>query len=358
VVGVVEPPLLRAASELRPDPPPGVRPRLAPGADGRPLADPAEERLPSALLSIALGAAVGLALVTLSVTALESYGLSLFMGTPFVMGLATAFTLCRRYPATVGETMEVVAMTVLVVAGAGLVVGIEGAVRLLMAAPLGLAVAAMGGVVGRHLARVGEGPLRGAALLLVLMPGTAAVESGAGTASLREVRTSVLVEAAPEEVWREVIEFSPIRAEIEGAGVGAVRYCVFSTGAFVEPVTAWEPGRRLAFDVVESPRAPEELSFRDDVSPPHLEGYLAPRAGAFRMIPLDDGRTRLEGSTWYEQRLRPEGYWVWFSDHLIGRIHRTVLEHVRDEAEARVDGRRSASASEARGMVGPGEARP
>jgi hypothetical protein len=29
---------------------------------------------------------------------------------------------------------------------------------------------------------------------------------------------------------------------IEGAGVGAMRYCVFSTGTFVEQVTVWEPG--------------------------------------------------------------------------------------------------------------------
>jgi hypothetical protein len=32
-----------------------------------------------------------------------------------------------------------------------------------------------------------------------------------------------------------------------------VRYCVFSTGPFVEPITVWEPGRRLGFDVAQQP---------------------------------------------------------------------------------------------------------
>jgi len=32
---------------------------------------------------------------------------------------------------------------------------------------------------------------------------------------------------------------SPQYARIEGTGVGAIRYCVFSTGPFVEPITAW-----------------------------------------------------------------------------------------------------------------------
>ena len=41
--------------------------------------------------------------------------------------------------------------------------------------------------------------------------------------------------------------------EIEGEGVGAVRHCVFSTGAFVEPITIWNEPRHLRFDVTAMP---------------------------------------------------------------------------------------------------------
>lgn len=33
------------------------------------------------------------------------------------------------------------------------------------------------------------------------------------------------------------------------------------------------------------------------------------------------------------RRRRPEGYWVWFSDYVIGRIHMRVLQHIEAEVE-------------------------
>jgi uncharacterized membrane protein YhaH (DUF805 family) len=325
---------------------------ISPGSAGprlrREAPDPHGSKLPSALLSIALGAALGLGMIWLGVALLESYGLALFMGTPFVAGLVTGYALCRRYPASTRETHEVVAITMLIVAGAALATGIEGAVCLLMVAPLGVVVALLGGATGRFFAQSGETSLRGAAFVGVLLPLGAVAEAGAPEAPLREVRSAVVIDAPAPVVWANVIAFPaipaptswlfrlglayPVSAEISGSGVGAVRRCVFSTGAFVEPITAWEPGRRLSFDVVESPAPLRELSFWK-LEPPHLEGYLVPRRGEFRLVSLPDGGTRLEGSTWYEQRLRPEGYWVLFSDYVIGVIHRRVLEHIQREAE-------------------------
>jgi hypothetical protein len=110
---------------------------------------------------------------------------------------------------------------------------------------------------------------------------------------------------------------------------------VFSTGSFVEPITAWEPSRRLAFDVTDSPPPLRELSLYSNVSPPHLDGYVRSQRGEFRLIALPGGRTRLEGSTWYQLQMAPEGYWQVFSDYLIHAIHRRVLTHIKKEAERR-----------------------
>jgi hypothetical protein len=134
-------------------------------------------------------------------------------------------------------------------------------------------------------------------------------------------------------VFRAGIAY-PMRAEIRGEGVGAVRYCVFSTGAFVEPITRWEPERRLSFDVAAQPRPLQEWSPYANVAPPHLDGYFRSRRGEFRLVALPDGRTRLEGSTWYEMRLEPAAYWVLFGDAFISRIHRRVLVHIATNAES------------------------
>ena len=126
----------------------------------------------------------------------------------------------------------------------------------------------------------------------------------------------------------------PVRASIQGRGVGAVRHCEFSTGPFVEPITAWEEPRRLAFDVTEQPHPMRELSPYRNIAPAHLNGFFRSQHGQFLLTALPDGRTRLDGTTWYAQNLWPNRYWRVWSDYLVHRIHTRVLEHIKAESEA------------------------
>jgi hypothetical protein len=165
-----------------------------------------------------------------------------------------------------------------------------------------------------------------------------------------EVRSAIEVAAPPETVWRHVVTFSelppprewyfrtgiayPQRARIEGSGPGAVRYCEFSTGPFVEPIRVWDEPRLLRFDVTANPAPMQEWSPYAEVHPKHLHGYLVSKQGQFRLIPLANGKTLLEGTTWYQHGLWPAEYWRWWSDAIIHRIHLRVLEHIRTLAEA------------------------
>src|SRR5258708_37304058 len=138
-----------------------------------------------------------------------------------------------------------------------------------MAYPLAAGLVSIGALCGHALARTrprAPAPVAALALfpLLALMEPRAADAPGG-------VRTDVVIEAPPESVWRHVVSFSelreplggflalgiayPERATIAGSGVGAIRRCEFSTGAFVEPITAWEPPARLAFDLAPEPAA-------------------------------------------------------------------------------------------------------
>jgi len=66
---------------------------------------------------------------------------------------------------------------------------------------------------------------------------------------------------------------------------------------------------------------------------PHLDGYFRSTRGEFRLIELPNGRTRLEGSTWYELDLAPFSYWSLIADQIVHQIHLRVLWHVKAEAE-------------------------
>lgn len=321
---------------------------------GEPL-PPLKEALggdqPRYLMAMLPGLVLGAGMIALSVYAFRSYGVALFFATPFAVGAITAWVLNRTFLVTPGQTRQLVLLTLGTLAVLLLVLGREGAVCIVMAAPLAAVVGVMGGVAGREIAMMGQhASMRSATLGFLVLPMALVLEPRAGTGVVQhEVRSSVEIAASPDVVWSQVVAFPPMpeptdwffqlgvaypkHARIEGTGVGAVRYCVFSTGPFVEPITTWEPGHRLAFDVRSAPEALRELTPYRDVHPPHLDGFLQSRRGEFRLIALPNGHTRLEGSTWYTLEMGPEGYWQLFGDHIIHRIHRRVLDHIKVQAE-------------------------
>jgi len=108
---------------------------------------------------------------------------------------------------------------------------------------------------------------------------------------------------------------------------------VFSTGAFVQPITVWDEPRLLAFDVKSQPPAMKELSIYSDVHPPHLDDYFIAKRGQFELKPLPDGTTLLEGTTWYQNRYWPAPYWRLWSDYVMDGLHNRVLLHIKSLAE-------------------------
>jgi hypothetical protein len=299
---------------------------------------------------VSVGITVGLVIVSANV--LKSYGFGVFVAAPFVQGwlAAVLYGLPRRR--SVGECLGVAVTALAIAGGVLLAFAIEGLICILMASPIALALGILGGQVGYAVQSRPWANDTAPAMtlgLLVVMPTLMAAESAAApTPAIREVRTEVIVDAPPDRVWKHVIAFPPLaeptdplfrtgiaypqRAEIRGHGVGAVRHCVFSTGAFVEPIEVWDEPHRLAFRVTDQPPPMEELS-PFHIHPPHLDNFLVSRRGQFRLERLPDGRTRLEGTTWYTNRMWPADYWGLWSDAIIHRIHRRVLDHVRALAE-------------------------
>lgn len=139
---------------------------------------------------------------------------------------------------------------------------------------------------------------------------------------------------APPQEWtfRAGIAY-PIRAEISGTGVGAMRHCVFSTGAFLEPIEVWDVPRRLKFSVVSNPAPMEEWTPHGAIKPPHLQGFLMSNGGQFELTRLEGNQTRIEGTTWYRHHMWPAGYWQLWSDSVIHRIHLRVLSHIKQVSE-------------------------
>lgn len=313
----------------------------------------------SALLGILLTAVLSVGATLWSVNGLGSYGWGLFVGLPFCLGLTSVLVYSYHQARSPGSCLAVSLLSVTVVCVALFAFAIEGLICLIMAAPLGIALALFGGFMGYIIQRRGVDPTidppqvyttHAFAIVLLALPALMLLEHSLRVEPpLRAVRTSIVVNALPEQVWPKLVSFTelpppserlfrtgiayPIRAEIQGRGVGAVRHCVFSTGAFVEPIEVWDEPRLLKFGVTAQPPIMDEMSPYPHLNPPHLNSYLHSRRGQFLLTPLPGGQTLLEGTTWYQNNFWPGVYWNRWSDYIIDRIHTRVLEHIKNLAE-------------------------
>ncbi len=302
------------------------------------------------LLGVAACTVLTAVLIGVLTEGLYYYGTALFVGTPFVLGCVIAYLYNLPAERTVAATVGMVTLALLVGLLSLVVFALEGLVCLALAYPIMWGAAMPGAIFGRALARMSVTPDPSLGLVLLALPLGARLDQSLAEPDVREVVTSIEVDAPPEVVWENVVAFSelpppehwlfetgiayPLRARIDGEGVGAVRRCEFTTGAFVEPITVWDEPRRLSFDVVEQPQPMEEWSFYAHLDPPHLERSFQSVRGEFRLTPTKSGGTLLEGSTWYVVDMGPSGYWQLWSDPILHRIHRRVLEHVCALSEA------------------------
>ena len=336
--------------------PPRERPQTAEAAPW-PHVRPLDGIIPrseigSAILSIVITTAIGLCCALLGAQTLGAYGWSLFVALPFCLGLFSVLLYSYHAPRRLGACLGVSLLPIGILGVVLIIVAIEGLICLLMAAPLALVLAALGGAFGFMIQGTywkAKNSLAVLSLFLLVTPASFGLERAVDLQPQTfVVRTSIDVPAPPEQVWQQVVAFAqipppaemlfragvayPIRAEITGRGPGAIRRCIFSTGAFVEPIEVWNEPRLLKFGVTSSPAPLNELTPYGHIEPRHLHGYFVSEEGQFLLTPLPGGGTRLEGTTWYRNAMWPAAYWHIWSDYIIHRIHLRVLNHIREAA--------------------------
>jgi len=281
---------------------------------------------------------------------MEFYGWGVFIAAPFGIGFFASLIYGSHQPRKTKEHIGVGLLAVLFTAGLALIFAIEGIICLIMAFPIWLPCTLIGSLLGVAMSNLNENQAnqnRFSVLLLLSLPGLIGLESVmVDEPPLRKVQTRIYIDAPPHAVWDNVIAFPPLErpdqwlfksgiayptsSRIEGSGVGAIRYCNFSTGPFVEPITLWEPARTLAFDVIDQPRPMNEWSPYQNLEPAHLHGFMQSQRGRFDLIPTANGGTELIGTTWYTHDIWPNLYWTRWSDYIIHRIHCQVLEHIKN----------------------------
>jgi hypothetical protein len=298
---------------------------------------------------IVAGGALTVIAVALGALAFGVYGFGMFVIAPLVIGSVTAFLVNRKGDVGSRRTSRTI-YAALALGGVALVVGaLEGIVCIVMAAPLVVGAAYIGGLFGRSvaLARIRT---RNSLMSVALVPLVFATEWALPSDTHFTTTESVAIAASPDAIWASIIRMEPIHAplalpfrlgvayplggQIVGEGVGAIRRGEFSTGTAIERISAWVPDRKIAFDVITDPPAMHELSPYSHVNAPHVRGYFRTTKMTFEIVPVGNRECQLVEHTEHELRLDPVLYWMPFARWIIHENNMRVLTHIRDQATA------------------------
>ncbi len=314
---------------------------------------PRQEDLDAGLTEMALGVIAGMGLavfaVALGALVFGSYGFGIFVLSPFFIGAAIGYLANRKGSLRPAQTFWLVTLGTVLGGVALVVAALEGVVCIILASPLGLGLALVGGAFGRAIALGTSskvGPVYSTILILPLVFG---IENILPPSVEFDTTQSIEIDAPADAVWRAVVHMDrmtepralpfrlgvayPVRGDVEGEGVGATRRGEFSTGVALERVTEWEPKRKLAFVPTRDVPALRELSPYSTVHAPHVDGYFITRSTSFELVSLAGGRTKLIECTSHELRLEPILYWLPIARWAIDQNNSRVLAHIRTQAE-------------------------
>jgi hypothetical protein len=314
--------------------------------------EPPPAEVGSTAVAVAKGVLGGIALIVFAVVVsaqfMGVYGWGLFVLTPFLVGVTTAYFANRSRPFGDVQTLRLVLAAAALGCLSLIMFALEGLICIILASPLGAGAAILGGLLGKRMAVLRAGRAT-PVMSFAVLPFVFMLEAAMPPATLLQSREVIDIAAAPADVWHVLTRPSdemprpalifrlglayPVRAELKGTGLGAERLGIFSTGTARERITAWAPERRLAFELLTQAPAMRELSPYRTVHAPHLKGYLQTLSMRFDLQDLGGGKTRLIATTSQALRLDPVLYWAPMARWAIRQNLVRVLDHVRAEAE-------------------------
>jgi len=171
-------------------------------------------------------------------------------------------------------------------------------------------------------------------LFLAIAPVWAMIEGRAGPQPIEAVSTREVIAAPLNACWDAIMFYEEVRHEpplilriglahplrtIGSSGaVGDRKICIYNKGRITKQVTQAEPGRILAFDVIE-----QSIGY---------ERSVRLTRGSFSFEPIDDAHTAVTLSTTYEPLLTPRFVWRWGEAIAVHALHGHVIEGMRRRA--------------------------
>jgi len=152
-----------------------------------------------------LGMAVTLFAVATAALVFGTYGFGMFVASPFTIGATTGYCANRRTDLGAARTAHLVAAAIVLGGIALVIAALEGLICILMAAPLAIITALIGGMLGRAMALYSRASVQQGLSGVALLPLIFAVESSLPTVVAFDTVSRIHIDASPAAVWKVLI---------------------------------------------------------------------------------------------------------------------------------------------------------
>jgi len=245
-------------------------------------------------------------------------------------------------------------ISILLSAFFAILVGWEGLICFVMAIVIALPLSSLGGITAWWFRRYKEKKntqLVFLGVLLILPFSSGYLEQKFDYApALMKAENSIVIQAPPQEVWKQIIEVKkieepitgyfykmgfpkPIEATLQGEGVGAVRLAKFDKGLqFIETIDQWEDQKQLSFSIKSDPSSTPPTTLDSHVV---VGGeYFDVLRGTYQIEPLENQQVRLHLSSQFRVSTRFNFYAGLWAKFLMNDIQKSILEVLKQRAES------------------------
>ena len=275
---------------------------------------------------------------------------------PFVVGPLVVWFAPSRYRGSVAYALLAPSGAVLLFAAITAVFLGELWVCIVMVSPIVLGLAAISGLATNAIRRRwrddhNDTTMNAIVLFLLASPFafTPLELKWEAPTAVYHVTTQIHINATPDEVWQQIIRVpritpaeqrpslfhllgvpQPLEAQLVSEGVGGQRYGLFAGGLlFDERITAWEPGRHIAFNITPRHTANTQLPLRQ------IGGDVYDiRSAAYTIESVPEGGVMLYLEGGYSLTSHFNGYGRLWMDLIMRDFQNYVLQTVQQRAEA------------------------
>ena len=275
------------------------------------------------------------------------YGNTLFFAIPASIGFLIGYR--QRYKNEYDERFKKIILgliiTMLVVAGLSgllILIGIEGAICILMAYPFLVLPMFFAYLIGIAIGKSdSKNKMNSFYFILLLNPVTYIYDSYQ-TPIKDEVKTELIINKPVESIWKNLtteIKFKKTNNFLFEKGITYPKSIYLNNNQGIKTYDCYTNNdtislrideliidKKVKFHLNRQTIPMKELSPYDEVKAEHLHNYFKVNYGEIILEPINKTKTKMIAITSYEYQIAPKWYWQLWSNQIINKMHLHVLE--------------------------------